>query len=90
MAVALPQGPGPHLLLLLEVWAAWLDFVVERRRKKARLERAVQAYHQQLLQVGIPRLLHFTAEMKALRQRLHAQQQAQVGQEHPLPTLGLR
>ncbi|XP_049644996.1 protein SFI1 homolog, partial [Suncus etruscus] len=64
--------------LQAKVWAAWLDFVVERRRKKARLEQAVQAYHQQLLQEGVPRLLHFTAEMKALRQQLHAQQQAQA------------
>nr|KAF6312221.1 SFI1 centrin binding protein [Pipistrellus kuhlii] len=64
------------LSLQAKVWAAWLGFVLERRRKKARLERAVQAYHQQLLQEGTTRLLRFTAGMKALRQQLHAQQQA--------------
>ncbi|XP_059532557.1 LOW QUALITY PROTEIN: protein SFI1 homolog [Myotis daubentonii] len=64
--------------LQAKVWAAWLGFVLERRRKKARLERAVQAYHQQLLQEGATCLLRFTADMKALRQQLHAQQQVQV------------
>ncbi|XP_055972452.1 protein SFI1 homolog isoform X2 [Sorex fumeus] len=64
--------------LQAKVWAAWLDFVMERRRKKARLERAAQVYHQQLLQEGVPRLLRFAAGMKAQRQRLHAQQQAQA------------
>lgn len=65
------------------MWAAWLGFVLERRRKKARLERAVQAYHQQLLQEGATCLLRFTADMKALRQELHAQQQVQVGPGSP-------
>ncbi|XP_055002753.1 protein SFI1 homolog isoform X2 [Sorex araneus] len=64
--------------LQAKVWAAWLDFVMERRRKKARLERAAQVYHQQLLQEGVPRLLRFAAGMKAQRQRLRAQQQAQA------------
>lgn len=74
---------GPHLLLSLEVWAAWLGFVRERRRKKARLERAVQAYQQQHLQEGVTRLLRFAAGMKAFRQQLHAQQQMQVGPGSP-------
>lgn len=51
----------------------------ERRRKKAREEQAVQAYHQQLLREGVERLLRFAAGMKAFRQQLHAQQQVQVG-----------
>lgn len=63
-----------------KVWAAWLGFVLEKRRKKARLEQAMQAYHQQLLQEGATRLLRFTAGMKALRQQLQAQQQVQVSQ----------
>ncbi|XP_029778520.1 protein SFI1 homolog isoform X2 [Suricata suricatta] len=64
--------------LQAKVWAAWLGLVLERRRKKARLERAVQAYHQQLLQEGATRLLRFTASMQAFRQQLHAQQQVQA------------
>ncbi|XP_042522169.1 protein SFI1 homolog isoform X1 [Dipodomys spectabilis] len=64
--------------LQAKAWAAWLDFVLERRRKKVRLERAVQAYHQQLLQEGATRLLRFAASMKALRQQLQAQQQIQA------------
>ncbi|XP_038947927.1 protein SFI1 homolog isoform X2 [Rattus norvegicus] len=64
--------------LQAKVWAAWLGFVLEKRRKKARLEQAMQAYHQQLLQEGATRLLRFTAGMKALRQQLQAQQQVQA------------
>uniref|UniRef100_A0A8C8Y674 SFI1 centrin binding protein n=1 Tax=Panthera leo TaxID=9689 RepID=A0A8C8Y674_PANLE len=64
--------------LQTKVWAAWLGLVLERRRKKARLERAVQAYHQQLLQEGATRLLRFAASMQAFRQQLHAQQQVQA------------
>lgn len=63
-----------------KVWTAWLGFVLEKRRKKARLERAMQAYHQQLLQEGATRLLRFTAGMKAFRQQVQAQQQLQVSQ----------
>ncbi|XP_012586289.1 PREDICTED: protein SFI1 homolog [Condylura cristata] len=64
--------------LQAKVWAAWLDFVSERRRKKARLEHAAQAYRQQLLREGVARLLRFAAGMKAFRQQLHAQQQVQA------------
>lgn len=64
--------------LQAKVWTAWLGFVLERRRKKARLERAMQAYQQQLLQEGATRLLRFTAGTKAFRQQLQAQQQVQA------------
>ncbi|XP_053525766.1 protein SFI1 homolog isoform X2 [Artibeus jamaicensis] len=64
--------------LQAKVWAAWWGFVLERRRKKARLERAVQAYHQQLLQEGVTCLLRFAAGVKTLRQQLHARQQVQA------------
>nr|XP_035930468.1 protein SFI1 homolog isoform X4 [Halichoerus grypus] len=64
--------------LQAKVWAAWLGFVLERRRKKARRERAAQAYQRQLLQEGATRLLRFAAGMKAFRQQLHAQQQVQA------------
>ncbi|XP_074177270.1 protein SFI1 homolog isoform X1 [Rhinolophus sinicus] len=64
--------------LQAKVWAAWLGFVLERRRKKARLERAVQTYHEQLLREGVTRLLRFAAGMKAFRQQLHTQQQVQA------------
>ncbi|KAL1791114.1 SFI1-like isoform X1 [Sigmodon hispidus] len=64
--------------LQAKVWTAWLGFVLERKRKKARLERAVQAYHLQLLQEGATRLLRFAAGMKAFRQQLQAQQQVQA------------
>jgi protein SFI1 len=69
----------PHLPPFLEAWTAWLGFVLERRRKKARLEWAVQFYHRQLLQEGATRLLRFAASLKAFRQQLQAQQQMQVG-----------
>ncbi|XP_065760958.1 protein SFI1 homolog isoform X1 [Muntiacus reevesi] len=64
--------------LQAKAWAAWRGFVQERRRKKAREEQAVQAYHQQLLREGVERLLRFAAGMKAFRQQLHAQQQVQA------------
>ncbi|CAH6986344.1 protein SFI1 homolog [Phodopus roborovskii] len=64
--------------LQAKVWTAWLGFIFERRRKKARLERAVQAYHQQLLQEGATRLLRFASGMKASRQQLQTQQQVQA------------
>ncbi|XP_052054400.1 protein SFI1 homolog isoform X4 [Apodemus sylvaticus] len=64
--------------LQAKVWTAWLGFILERRRKKARLERAMQAYHQRLLREGATRLLHFTAGMKAFRQQLQTQQQVKA------------
>lgn len=64
--------------LFYKVWTAWLGFILERRRKKARLERAVQAYHQQLLQEGAIRLLRFATGVKAFRQQLQARQEVQV------------
>ncbi|XP_013375863.1 PREDICTED: protein SFI1 homolog isoform X3 [Chinchilla lanigera] len=64
--------------LQAKAWAAWLGFVRERRRKKVRLEQAVQAYHRQLLQEGAAQLLRFAASMKAFRQQLQAQQQVQA------------
>ncbi|XP_040859402.1 protein SFI1 homolog [Ochotona curzoniae] len=64
--------------LQAKVWTAWLGFVLERRRKKARLEQALQVYHQQLLRQGATQLLRFTADRKAARQQLQAQQQVQA------------
>eukprot|EP00074_Homo_sapiens_P111518 XP_024308079.1 protein SFI1 homolog isoform X32 [Homo sapiens] len=64
--------------LQAKVWATWLAFVLERRRKKARLQWALQAYQGQLLQEGATRLLRFAASMKASRQQLQAQQQVQA------------
>ncbi|XP_078010558.1 protein SFI1 homolog isoform X2 [Phascolarctos cinereus] len=61
-----------------KVWDAWLGFVLERRRKKARLERAALAYHGSLLHEGVTRLLTFMAGMKSFRGHFHAQRQAQV------------
>lgn len=66
--------------LFCKVWTAWLGFVLEKRRKKARLERAMQAYHQRLLREGATRLLRFAAGMKGSRQQLQARQQLQVSQ----------
>ncbi|KAG8521217.1 Protein SFI1 [Galemys pyrenaicus] len=74
--------------LQAKVWAAWLDFVLERRRKKLRLELAAQAYHQQLLREGVACLLRFSAGEKALRQQLHAQQRVQVGGWPPPDLVG--
>uniref|UniRef100_A0A2K5BY82 SFI1 centrin binding protein n=1 Tax=Aotus nancymaae TaxID=37293 RepID=A0A2K5BY82_AOTNA len=64
--------------LQAKVWATWLAFVLERRRKKARLQQALQAYQGQLLQEGAMRLLRFSAGVKASRQQLQAQQQVQA------------
>uniref|UniRef100_A0A8C6ELE5 SFI1 centrin binding protein n=1 Tax=Microcebus murinus TaxID=30608 RepID=A0A8C6ELE5_MICMU len=64
--------------LQAKAWAAWLGFVQERRRKKARLERAAQAHHRQLLAEGAACLLRFAAATKASRQQLQAQQQVQA------------
>ncbi|XP_036617204.1 protein SFI1 homolog [Trichosurus vulpecula] len=61
-----------------KVWDAWLGFVQEQRRKKARLERAALAYHDSLVHEGVTRLLRFVAGMKSFRGHFHAQQQAQV------------
>ncbi|ELW66559.1 Protein SFI1 like protein [Tupaia chinensis] len=63
--------------LQAKVWAAWRGFVLEKRRKKMRLVRALQAYQGQLLQEGATRLLRFASGVKASRQQLQAQQQAQ-------------
>ncbi|XP_014443127.1 protein SFI1 homolog [Tupaia chinensis] len=64
--------------LQAKVWAAWRGFVLEKRRKKMRLVRALQAYQGQLLQEGATRLLRFASGVKASRQQLQAQQQAQA------------
>ncbi|XP_012619426.2 protein SFI1 homolog isoform X1 [Microcebus murinus] len=64
--------------LQAKAWAAWLGFVQERRRKKARLEQAAQAHHRQLLAEGAACLLRFAAATKASRQQLQAQQQVQA------------
>ncbi|XP_023373443.1 protein SFI1 homolog [Otolemur garnettii] len=64
--------------LQAKVWAAWLGFVLERRRKKARLEQAVQAYRGQLLREGTTRLLRFATATKAFRQQLQAQLQVKA------------
>ncbi|XP_068937647.1 protein SFI1 homolog [Petaurus breviceps papuanus] len=61
-----------------KVWDAWLGFVLERRRKKARLEQAALAYHGGLVHEGVTRVLRFVASMKSFRGHFHAQQQAQV------------
>ncbi|XP_077016597.1 protein SFI1 homolog isoform X3 [Tamandua tetradactyla] len=64
--------------LQAKAWHAWLLFVLERRRKKARLEQAAQAYHHHLLREGVTRLLRFAAGTRAFRQQLQAQQQIQA------------
>ncbi|XP_075391168.1 protein SFI1 homolog isoform X2 [Tenrec ecaudatus] len=64
--------------LQAKAWDAWQRFMLERKRKKARLERAAQAHQQQLLREGVTQLLQFAAGQKASRQQWHAQQQAQV------------
>ncbi|XP_075391169.1 protein SFI1 homolog isoform X3 [Tenrec ecaudatus] len=75
-----PGGGGwqGSALPSLEAWDAWQRFMLERKRKKARLERAAQAHQQQLLREGVTQLLQFAAGQKASRQQWHAQQQAQV------------
>ncbi|XP_069038136.1 protein SFI1 homolog isoform X3 [Lepisosteus oculatus] len=60
-----------------KVFDAWRGFVLERRRKSARLGRAVEVYRQELLREGVVRILRHTADMARFRTALAEQNQTQ-------------
>ncbi|MBN3317535.1 SFI1 protein, partial [Atractosteus spatula] len=60
-----------------KVFDAWRGFVLERRRKSARLARAVEVYRQELLREGVVRILRHTADMARFRTALAEQNQTQ-------------
>ncbi|XP_078238017.1 protein SFI1 homolog isoform X2 [Pogona vitticeps] len=65
-----------------KVLDAWAGFVLEQRRKKGRLERAVAVYQADLLREGVTRILRYTASMKQFRGQLQAQRQLEVASHH--------
>uniref|UniRef100_W5M004 SFI1 centrin binding protein n=1 Tax=Lepisosteus oculatus TaxID=7918 RepID=W5M004_LEPOC len=60
-----------------KVFDAWRGFVLDRRRKSARLGRAVEVYRQELLREGVVRILRHTADMARFRTALAEQSQTQ-------------
>lgn len=67
----------------LQVFDAWLAFVLEQQRKKGRIERAVEIYRADLLREGVTRILRYTAGMKEFRGHLQAQHQVKVKEWDP-------
>ncbi|XP_077163958.1 protein SFI1 homolog isoform X2 [Paroedura picta] len=61
-----------------KVFDAWIGAVLERRRKKARIEKAAEVYRVALLQEGVTRILRYAAGMKQFRGELQAQHQLKM------------
>ncbi|MGH0184645.1 UNVERIFIED_CONTAM: hypothetical protein FKN15_015589 [Acipenser sinensis] len=58
-----------------KVFDAWVGYVLEERRKKVRVQKAVQFYRSQLLREGASLILRYAADMGRFRRTLAAQQQ---------------
>ncbi|XP_041095935.1 protein SFI1 homolog isoform X3 [Polyodon spathula] len=58
-----------------KVFDAWVGYVLEERRKKVRVQKAVQFYRSQLLREGASQILRYAADMAQFRGTLAAQQQ---------------
>ncbi|XP_058850229.1 protein SFI1 homolog isoform X3 [Acipenser ruthenus] len=58
-----------------KVFDAWVGYVLEERRKKVRIQKAVQFYRSQLLREGASQILRYAADMGQFRRTLAAQQQ---------------
>ncbi|KAM4808084.1 protein SFI1 homolog [Rhinophrynus dorsalis] len=58
-----------------KVFDAWLEYVWERLRRKARITDAVEVYHSDLLKTGVTRILHYMSGKKQFRSQLTTQQQ---------------
>ncbi|XP_060106331.1 protein SFI1 homolog [Heteronotia binoei] len=65
-----------------KVFDAWIGSVLERQRKKARIEKAVEVYRADLLQEGVTRILRYAAGMKQFRGKLQAQHQLKVASHY--------
>lgn len=65
-------------LFMLQVFDAWVGYVLEERRKKVRIQKAVQFYRSQLLREGASLILRYAADMGRFRRTLAAQQQVKV------------
>ncbi|KAJ6659190.1 hypothetical protein lerEdw1_019493 [Lerista edwardsae] len=87
---ALPKANQPESFS--QVFDAWLRFVREQRRKKGRIQRAVEVYRAGLLREGATCILRFAAGMKHFRGQLQAQHQLQASREElrGLPSPGSR
>ncbi|XP_066466154.1 protein SFI1 homolog [Tiliqua scincoides] len=58
-----------------KVFDAWVGFVLEQRRKKGRIQRAMNVYRASLLQEGVTCILRYMAGMQQFRGQLQAQHQ---------------
>ncbi|XP_054851829.1 protein SFI1 homolog [Eublepharis macularius] len=65
-----------------KVFDAWVGSVLERRRKKGRIEKAVEIYRAALLKEGITRILRYAVGMKQFRAKLQAQHQLKIACHH--------
>ncbi|KAJ1093443.1 hypothetical protein NDU88_006544 [Pleurodeles waltl] len=61
-----------------KVFDGWVHFVMEQRRKKARIAQAVERYRSDLLQTGVRSILQYVSGMKQFRGQLRAQHQVQA------------
>ncbi|XP_048370919.1 protein SFI1 homolog isoform X3 [Sphaerodactylus townsendi] len=64
-----------------KVFDSWVGFLLERRRKKGRIEKAVEVYRADLLQEGVTRILRYAAGMKQFRGELRAQHQLKMASD---------
>ncbi|XP_063000067.1 protein SFI1 homolog isoform X2 [Elgaria multicarinata webbii] len=65
-----------------KVFEAWAGLVLDQRRKKGRVERAVEVYQAELLREGAARILRYTAAAKQFRGQLQARHQVKVACQH--------
>ncbi|XP_030073450.1 protein SFI1 homolog isoform X2 [Microcaecilia unicolor] len=56
----------------------WTEYVLEQRRKKARLAHAFSTYRTELLRDGVTRILRYVTGMKHFRKQLTAEHQMKV------------
>ncbi|XP_053308522.1 protein SFI1 homolog [Spea bombifrons] len=63
------------LTLQGKVFDGWVAYVWERRRKKSRINEAVDVYRTDLLREGVSRILHYMSDMKHLRAQKTTQYQ---------------
>nr|XP_033813016.1 protein SFI1 homolog [Geotrypetes seraphini] len=61
-----------------KVFDMWIEYVLEQRRKKARLAHAFSAYQTELLRDGVTRILRYVTGMKHFRKQLTTEQQMKV------------
>ncbi|KAG2470709.1 SFI1 protein, partial [Polypterus senegalus] len=59
----------------MQVFDAWVEYVLERKRKKMRVNKAVDFYRCQLLREGVTQALQYAAAMAQFRRQLAENQQ---------------